>query len=107
VKNACNIALGDWLNSPVIHLVERRGETVRIRASDHVMVKGMQVMVLDEQGKVVERGEAINRKAPSSRGATPYRAEPQSGCWEYVPTSEGKVVVQAQGLAGNVVRAEL
>ncbi len=49
-------------------------------------------MILDEQGKVVEKGEA-------------RRAE--GDWWEYVPTAEGKVIVEARDLAENVVKGEL
>jgi hypothetical protein len=56
------------------------------------MVAGVQVIILDEQGKVVEKGEGI-------RG--------EGDWWEYVPTAEGKVVVEARDLAGNVVKAEI
>jgi hypothetical protein len=92
MKNAYNVALGDWFNPPVIHRVERRGKTVRVQASDDVMVTSVQVMILDEQGKVVEKGEAL-------RG--------EGDWWEYVPTAEGKVVAEARDLAGNVVKAEI
>jgi hypothetical protein len=40
----------------------RQGETIRIQATDAVTVTGMQVTVLDEQGKVVEMGEALKGK---------------------------------------------
>jgi len=89
MKNAYNVALGDWFNPPVIHRVERRGEGIRIQASDDVMVTSVQVMILDGQGKVVEKGEGIRKKGD---------------WWEYVPTTEGKVVVEARDLAGNFVR---
>jgi hypothetical protein len=55
------------------------------------MVAGVQVLILDEQGKVVEKGEAL-------RG--------EGDWWEYVPTAEGKVAVEARDLAGNVGKAE-
>jgi hypothetical protein len=45
----------------------------------------VQVLVLNEKGKLVEKGAAIKK-----RGAW----------WEYVPTAEGKVVVEA-GFAGE------
>ncbi len=48
-------------------------------------------MILDEKGKVVEKGEGL-------RG--------EGDWWEYMPTTEGKVVVEARDLAGNVVKAE-
>ena len=92
MKNAYNVALGDWFHPPVIHGVERKGKAIRIRASDEVMVAGVQVMILDEQGKVVEKGEGI-------RG--------EGDWWEYVPGADGKVVVEAHDLAGNIVKEEL
>lgn len=92
MKNAYNVALGDWFHPPVIHRVERRGKTIRVQASDDVMVAGVQVMILNEQGKVVEKGEAL-------RGEGVW--------WEYVPTAAGRVVVEVRDLAGNVVKAEI
>lgn len=49
-------------------------------------------MVLDEKGRVVENGEATKGKGD---------------WWEYTPTAEGKVVVEARDLAGNKVKAEV
>ena len=92
MKNAYNVALGDWFHPPVIHAVERRGSTIRVQATDDVMVASVQVMILDEKGKVVERGEGIKKKG---------------NWWEYAPTAEGKVLVEARDLAGNVVKAEI
>ena len=92
MKNAYNVALGDWFHPPVIHRVERRGKTIRVQASDDVMVASVQVIVLDEKGKVVEKGEGL-------RG--------EGDWWEYVPTAAGKVAVEARDLAGNVVREEM
>ena len=54
------------------------------------MVAG--VLILDEQGKVVEKGEGI-------RG--------EGDWWEYVPIAAGKVAVEARDLAGNVVKTEI
>jgi hypothetical protein len=45
---------------PITHSVDlRQGETIRIQTSDDVTVAGVQVVVLDEQGKAVEKGGAI------------------------------------------------
>ena len=46
------------------------------------MVTSVQVMILDKQGKVVEKGEG--------------------DWWEYAPTAEGKVVLEARDLASAV-----
>ena len=92
LKNAYNVALGDWFHPPVIHSLERKGDAIRIQASDDVLVAGVRVVVLDEQGKAVEQGEAVREKGD---------------WWEYVPREAGKVTVEARDLAGNKVQAEL
>jgi hypothetical protein len=56
------------------------------------MAASVQVLVLDRQGKVVEKGDATQGKGD---------------WWEYVPSAEGKVVVEARDLPGNIVKAEL
>ena len=43
-------------------IVERRGDVIRIQASDDVIVAGVRVVVLDERGKALERGEALQGK---------------------------------------------
>ena len=43
-------------------------------------------MILDEQGKIVEKGKGL-------RG--------EGDWWEYVPTAEGKVAVEAAGFGGK------
>lgn len=91
MKNAYNVALGDLFHPPVIQRVERKGKAIRVLVSDDVMVASVKVMVLDKQGKIVERGEARRGKGD---------------WWEYVPNAQGKVVVEARNLAGNVAKAE-
>ena len=91
MKNAYNVALGDWFHSPVIHSVERKGSSIHIEATDDVMVASVQVKILNEAGKVVERGQGI-------RG--------EGDWWEYTPSSKGKAVVEARDLPGNVAKAE-
>ena len=92
VKNAYNIALGDWFNPPVIHSLERRGETIRIQASDDVCVAGVRVTILDDKGKALEYGEAT---------------QVNEDWWEYNPRNAGVAVVEAKDLAGNVVNKML
>jgi hypothetical protein len=92
MKNAYNVALGDWFHPPVVHRLERRGKVIRVQATDDAMVASVQVMILDEKGKVVEKGDAIRKKG---------------NWWEYVRGVEGKVVLEARDLAGNVGRGEL
>ena len=70
----------------------RYGTAIRIWMTDDVRVAGVQVLVLDEEGKIVEKGDATQGRGD---------------WWEYVPSEEGKVVVEARDLAGNKARAEI
>ena len=56
------------------------------------MVTCVQVLVLDEEGKVLEKEDATQGRGD---------------WWEYVPGADGKVVLEARDLAGNVVKAEI
>ena len=66
-------------------------DVIRILASDDVRVAGVKVMILDGDGKTLEQGEARPQKGDQ---------------WEYMPHADGKVIVEARDLAGNVVRME-
>jgi hypothetical protein len=68
------------------------GGMIRIQASDDVMVTGVQVMILNEQGNLLEKGDARKGKGD---------------WWEYMTTARGRVVVEARDLAGNKVKTEL
>ncbi len=92
MKNAYNVALGDWFHAPIVHRVERRGKTIRIEVTDDVRVSSVQVKILDGKGKVVEKGEGIRKKGD---------------WWEYMPGADGKVVVEARDLPGNVGKGKL
>ena len=89
-KSPFNFALSDWWHPPVIHRVERRGGRVRVEATDNILVARVQVTILDEAGKVMERGEAAKRKG---------------NWWEFTPKTDGKTVLaEAWDLAENVTR---
>ena len=87
-KNAYNIALSDWFNPPVIHRMERREGRILVDATDNVLVTRVRVTVLDEEGKTLEQGEAMQQGS-------------KTGWWEYVIHAEGKIVAEAWDLAGN------
>ncbi len=90
MKTAYNIALSDWFNPPVIDCVERAGGCIRVQASDAVMVTRVQVTVLDQDGGVLEKGEAV-------RG--------EGDWWEFASQAEGKkILVEAWDLQGNMTR---
>ncbi len=92
ILSAYNIALSDWFNPPVIHMVERKDGRVRVQASDNVMVTKVAVTVLDEAGKVVEKKEA---------------EKIEGDWWEVDLVGDGKVVAEAWDLAGNVAEEVL
>jgi hypothetical protein len=60
---ARKIAQSDWFNPPVIHQVQRRDGRILVEASDNVMVTKVVITILDEQVKVIEKGEAKGGKA--------------------------------------------
>ena len=95
IKSAYNFALSDWFNPPVIHHIEHKDGRIRVEASDNVMVTKVQVTILDGEGKVLEKGDAVNV---------------EGNWWEVVTSvtsADGKVVAEAWDLAGNVVKNDL
>ncbi len=89
IKSAYNFALSDWFNPPVINCIERRNGLIRVEASDNVMVDRVVITILDGEGNVIEKGEAV---------------KVDERWWEYAAGMEGKVAAEAWDLAGNVVR---
>ncbi len=98
VKSAYNFALSDWFHPPVIHEVVREAGVVRVRASDNIKVARVQVSVLGEDGKVVERKEAVKVEVPSTRSAP--------GWWECA-CDGSKIKVEVWDLAWNRVEWEV
>ena len=89
-KTAYNLALSDWFSPPTIHEVQRREDKILVRASDDVVVTKVVITCLDQQGKLVEAGEA-DRQADD--------------WWEYIPHPRGKTfIIEAWDLAGNVTK---
>ena len=91
MKTAYNIALSDWFNPPVIHEVQRRDNKILVESSDNVMVTKVQVTILDKEGKVLEKGEAIRK---------------EGDWWKYVLHTVGKTIIaEAWDLAGHVTKS--
>jgi hypothetical protein len=90
--NAYNLALKDISHPPVIYRVLREDGRILVNAWDEIQVAGVRVMVHDEQGKLVEAGEAFQF---------------EKDWWEYIPKAAGKVSASAWDLPGNKVRMEL
>ncbi len=85
-KTAYNIALSDWFNPPVIQRIRQQAGHILIEATDNVLVAKVIVKIMDADGKIQEKGDAVLVKTP---------------LWEYATTQIGKVVVEAYDLAGN------
>lgn len=89
-KTAYNLAQSDWFNPPDIHEVRLGENKIRVQASDNVMVTKVVITILNEQGRILEAGEA-------TRQADDW--------WEYVSNTAGKTItVEAWDLAGNATK---
>lgn len=92
-KSAYNFALSDRLKPPVIHRIERREGRILVEASDNIGVTSVRVTVLDEDGRRLEKGEAM-------RG--------EGNWWEFPCLTQGKTIVaEARDLAENVTESVL
>jgi hypothetical protein len=60
--NACNLALSDWFNPPVIHEVTRQAGRIRVDATDNVLVAKVVVSISDEERQILEQGIVQNTK---------------------------------------------
>jgi hypothetical protein len=91
-KNAYNIALGDWLNPPIIRSIDWFHDgLIRVHATDDVQVTKVVITVLDQEGQRLEQGEA----------------ELVLGVWwEYRIAKRGRIQVEAWDFAGNAARRE-
>jgi hypothetical protein len=89
-KSAYNFAVSDWFNPPVIHRIERREGRILVEACDNIKVTKVRVTVLDDEGQVLEKGEAV-------RGAGDW--------WEFACQSEGKrIMAEAWDLPGHLTQ---
>jgi hypothetical protein len=86
VKNAYNVAVGDWFNPPVIHRIECDNGNIRVHVYDDVKVTRVTVSILDESGHFLEQGEAEQK---------------QLIWWVYDAMNRGAVQVDAWDLPGN------
>lgn len=91
-KSPYNFAFGDWFNPPVIHKIEKTGQTFYIQASDDVMVTRVEVRVVNEAGETLAKGDAT---------------QTADRVWEFVSDAAGVVIVRAWDLAGNKTEKEM
>jgi hypothetical protein len=90
--NAYNLAIKDISHPPVIYRVLQENGRILVNASDEIMVAGVRVNVHDEQGRLLESADAV---------------EKQKDWWEYVPRCTGRISVSAWDLPGNKVSLDL
>jgi hypothetical protein len=90
MHTAYNFAVSDWWHAPEIHRIERRGKSIRVEATDNIQVTRIRVTILDEEGTVLQRGEATRTKG---------------NWWRYTPQTHGRTIVaEAWDLPRNVTR---
>ena len=95
-KTPYNLALSDWFNPPVIERIERKGNSIRVTASDNIRVTEVRIRIVDMEGNVLEEGQA-SQVDPAE--------DPER--WEYLSDTPGRLEITACDLAGNQTRAEL
>ncbi len=78
MRNAYNFAISDWFHPPEIQRVERRGKHIRVEATDNIQVARVQVTLLDEEGKVLERESAPRGRGTGGPSLPPSKAIPSS-----------------------------
>jgi hypothetical protein len=88
MNTAYSLALGDYLKPPVIHRIERAEGCIWVEASDNIMVTRVQITVLDQDGGVLEKGEAV---------------QGEGDWWKFASQAEGKTILaEAWDLPGNM-----
>ena len=91
--SAYNFAFADCLKPPVIHRIERSEGCIRVEATDNIMVKGVQVTVRDEAGRILEMGDAT---------------QAEGDWWEFTSHQEGRTIVaEAWDIPQNYARLEM
>lgn len=99
-RSAYNVAVGDWFHPPEVGEIDlsgwtgQAGESIHIMALDDVMVRRVRVMMADEQGVLIEQGEAVQMDAL---------------WWVYTTTQAASgrpnVIAIAQDLPGHIGQA--
>ena len=69
---AYSLAFTDWFSAPRVLEINvdgwtgRPGQTIRVKARDNLMVARVVVRIRNQQGKVMEKGEAVQRETGSA-----------------------------------------
>jgi hypothetical protein len=89
-KSPYNFALSDWWHAPEIHRIKRQKGQILVEASDNIMVARVRVTIRDEEGKVMESGEA-------TRG--------RGNWWKFTPQKNGtSILAEAWDLPEHVTK---
>ena len=92
MNTAYNFALSDWMHAPEIHCIEKQDGCILVQATDNILVTRVRVTVLDEDGTVLEMGEA---------------ARSEGDWWEFASHVEGKTIkAEAWDLPKHVTKSE-
>ena len=93
MRNAYNFAVSDWFKPPEIHRVQRRGGHIRVEATDNIQVARVRVTILDEDGRVLEKGDC-------TKGTGKW--------WTFTSTVKGHTIIaEAWDLPRNVAKVVL
>ena len=90
---AYNHAMYDWFHPPRIGCLAQEQGHILVEASDDVLVTRVKITILDNEGCVLETGEATRK---------------EGDWWEFASPAVGKTVVaEARDLPGNVTKLML
>jgi hypothetical protein len=90
---AYNHAMYDWFHPPQIGCLAQEDGCILVEATDDVLVTRVQITILDDEGCVLEKGEAVRT---------------EGDWWEFVSPAVGKTVIaEARDLPGNVTKLVL
>ena len=104
-KAPYHVAVADFLNVPEIENVDLSkytgtpGDIIKVTASDDVMVKSVHISISNDDGSLVEEGDAV--------------ADASGYIWTYTAVQENdnldgdKIVVSVSDLPGNVVEESI
>jgi hypothetical protein len=92
MMTAYNFALSDWWHKPEIQRIEQKKGRIRVQATDDVRVARVRVTVLDGAGKVLETGDATQKRG---------------NWWEFASQVQGSTITaEAWDLPGHITRQE-
>jgi uncharacterized protein YjbJ (UPF0337 family) len=103
-QSAYNVAIADFFNAPKIESINlsgyagKVGESIIVKATDDFQVKQVTVAIYNEDGSIVEKGEA--------------QLDASNTYWVYVTTAQNnqlqgdKIVIQASDILGNLTESQ-